>query len=497
MSESFSQITLNGSALGTPLQTMLMADSISPGSEPGYEVCKTIYLWHPLGAKMAEAPVEMAQSQRRDIKIPHASGERLREKFEEEWDILGADAHIANLATQARVYGLSSIVYGAEGIPTNEPIDMFDLAKLNIYFSIFDPLNTSGSLVLNQEPNSPDFQKVIGIRVNGSEYHRSRACVLMNEKPIYIAFTTSAFGYVGRSVYQRALFPLKSFVQSMITDDMVTRKAGVLVATLKAPGSILDNLMQKAAGLKRELLKQAQTNNVISISTDEKVESLNLNNIDAASTAARKNILENVAVASGMPAKILNSESFVEGFGEGTEDAKDVARWVERYRRTLNSVYRFMDRIVQHRAWNEEFFDILVKEFPEEYKGKTYKQAFFEIQNSFKADWPSLLTEPDSEKVKVDETKLKAITSVVEIFASNLDPENKALLLQWAADNINESEMLFDTPLELDWDALLKFVQEQQKKQEEQAQMGGMGGPPGAGGDDEGEMPPPKKPESL
>ena len=487
---------------------MLMADSIVPGSEPGYELCKTIYLWHPLGAKMAEAPCEMAQSQRREITIPHASGERLKEKFEEEWDKLKADDHIANLAAQTRVYGISSIVYGAVDKPTNEPIDLFDLPKLEIYFSVFDPLNTSGSLILNQEPNSPDFQKVVGIRVAGAEYHRSRACVLMNEKPIYIAYTTSAYGYVGRSAYQRALFPLKSFIQTMITDDMVSLKAGVLVAKLKAPGSIIDNLMQKAAGLKRILLQQSTTGNVLSITTEESIESLQLQNIEGAMQQARKNILENIAVASGMPAKILNSESFVEGFGEGTEDAKDVARWVERYRRTLDPVYAFMDRIVQHRAWNEEFFDILKEEFPDEYKGKDYKECFYYWQNNFKAKWPSLLTEPDSEKIKVDETKLKAISSVIEVFMPSLDPENKAILLQWAADNINESEMLFATPLELDWEALLKFVQDQQKQQEQMAQAGpgqAPGGGPGEAGGEGSEQAPgaagaepkPKKPESL
>ena len=488
-----SSVVVNGSNLGTELQSLLMSNGIAPGSDPSYQVCKTIYLYHPLGAKMAEAPIEMAQSQRREIKLPHASGERLKERFEQQWDEDGADAHISNLATQARVYGIASVIYGAPGVDTTTPIDPFDLPGLALYFNVLDPLNTSGSLVLNQEPNSPDFQKVDGVAVGGVAYHRSRACVLMNERPIYIAYTSSGFGYVGRSVYQRALFPLKSFVQTMITDDMVTRKAGVLVAMLKAPGSIIDNLMQKAAGIKRAILQEAATNNVINISVDEKIESLDLKNIDGASIMSRKNILENIAVAAGMPAKILNSETFVEGFGEGTEDAKDVARWVEKYRRTLDQVYAFFDRIIQHRAWNEEFFNILKKEFPDEYKGVDYKTAFYYWQNSYKALWPSLLTEPDSEKIKVDETRLKAISSVVEIMMPALDPENKAALLQWAADNINESEMLFSSPLALDWEAVAKFAEEQAA----QANQTGGQTPPGEGEDPSGDEPKPKRPESL
>ena len=64
-------------------------------------------------------------------------------------------------------------------------------------FNCFDPLNTAGSLVLNQNPNEIDFQKVKGIIVNGRAYHRTRTVVIMNEDPIYISFTGSAFGVIG------------------------------------------------------------------------------------------------------------------------------------------------------------------------------------------------------------------------------------------------------------------------------------------------------------
>ena len=37
----------------------------------------------------------------------------------------------------------------------------------------------------------------------------------------------------------------------MITDDMVTVKAGVIIAKVKQPGSVVDNLMKFAAGTKR------------------------------------------------------------------------------------------------------------------------------------------------------------------------------------------------------------------------------------------------------
>lgn len=450
-------INITGSNIGTTLESLLMADEIAPGSDVGYELCKQIYLYHPLGQKMVEKPIDIAMSQPREITIPQSPETMVKEAFEREWLAIGADKHIANVMHISRMYGIGSIIYGAVGVPTDEPINPKDLAGLDLYFNALDPLNTAGSLVLSQDPNSPDFQKHAAIAVSGQPYHRSRSCTILNGSPVYINYTNSAYGFVGRSVYQRALFPLKSFVQSMITDDMVTRKAGLLIAKMKAPGSIIDNMMQKMAAVKRNLLKEAKTNNVMTIGHEESIETLNMMNADGAMTTARKNILENIASAAPMPAKILNNETFAEGFGEGTEDAKATAQYIEGVRRDMAPLYAFFDKIVQYRAWNPEFYKTVQAEFPE-YKNVPYTKAFYDWVNSFKAIWPSLLTEPASEKIKVEDTKLKAIIALVEVLMPSLDPDNKALMIQWAADNFNAQKLLFEQPLELDYQALAEYV---------------------------------------
>lgn len=451
------EITFTGSTLGTPLQQILMADDIQPGSDPSYQLCKLIYSFHPLGGKMVDIPIRLAMSQKREISIKKGPEERIREAFESEWESIGADTYIANTARLSRIYGAASLVFGAKGVPTDRPIKPMDLPGLDLYFNALDPLNTAGSLVLNQDPNAPDFQKPTVVTAAGQPYHPSRAVVMFHESPLYIEFTASSFGYVGRSTYQRALFPLKSFIQSLITDDMVTRKAGVIVAKMKAPGSIVDRAMTVMAGIKRNLVKEAETNNVISITPEEAIETLNMQNTDTAMTVARKNILENIAAAANMPAKMLNSESFAEGFGEGSEDAKDVVRFVEGVRGDLEPLYQFFERIVMFRAWTPEFYETIKADLPE-YKNVSYTQAFFEWRNSFTASWPSLLVEPESELVKVDETKLKNVISMVEVMLPNLDPENKTTLLDWAATNFNECKNLLQHPLILNLDSLKDYV---------------------------------------
>jgi hypothetical protein len=448
-----------GPALGSSLMSLMVVDDIQPGDEASYQLCKTIYIYHPLGAKMAGAPISIAQSQAREIAIPNSPEDRVREAFLNAWETLNADNYIFRTMEMSRVYGVSTLVWGIVGKGTDTPLDFEDVRKADpskIYFNVLDPINTSGTMTFNQDPNSPDFQRTSEVVVAGQRYHSSRACVMQNENPIYISFTNSGFGYSGRSVYQRALFPMKSFVQTMITDDMVSRKAGVLIAKMKPAGSITDRIMQAAAGFKRNLLKEAQTNNVLSISIEESIETLNMMNVDAAMNSARSHILENCAVAADMPAMMLNSETFAQGLAQGSEDAKSVARYIDRIRVTMKPLYILFDKIAQAVAWTPEFYETIQAEF-DDYKAIPFQQAYTMWVNSFAANWPSLLTEPDSEKIKVEEAKHKAITGTVEVWLPVLDPDNKASLLEWTQDNLNENKMLFPNPLNLDIEAFATY----------------------------------------
>lgn len=451
------EITLSGSSLSSSLHELLMAEDITPGDQPSYQLCKSIYSSHPLGGKIVDQPIQIAMSQKRKISVPGSPEERVREAFERKWEEICADSYIANTVRLGKIYGASALVQGAKDIDTKTPSDLEKLAEQEIYFNALDPLNTAGSLVLNQDPNAPDFQKPSIITAAGQQYHPSRTVVFFNEAPLYIEFTSSAYGYVGRSVYQRALYPLKSFVQTMIANDMIARKVGVIVAKMKPAGSIADRAMLIFQGIKRNVVKEAETNNVINITPEEEIETLNLVNADGALTTARKNILEDIAAAVPQPAKMLNSESYAEGFGEGTEDAKEIVRYIDNERQKMKPLYDYFDRIVMHLAWTPEFY-ATIQNTVNEYKDVTYKQAFYDWANAFETEWPSLLAEPESKLVEVDDIKLKSIIAAIEVFLPNLDPANKARLLEWASNNINESKHLFSSPLILDYEDLINYV---------------------------------------
>lgn len=454
------QATLGiGSSISSSLMQLLATDEIIPGSPPSYEVAKAIYSYHPLGAKMAEGPIDLAQSQEREYSIPGAPEEELIEAFKKEWHRLGsvgADTLIKNTMALSRVYGVASLACIQEGVDPKEPLDLERLHEKELYFNVLDPLNTSGSLVLNQNPNAVDYQKPQFLQVMGKPYHPSRAAIILNEQPVYIEWTNSAFGYVGRSVYQRALYPLKSYVQSMITDNAVTEKAALLVAKLKAPGAIIDQKTRGFFSFKRQQIKGGKTGNVLSIGVEEAVESLDLKNVRDAAEFARNNILKNIATAAKMPASMINQETLAEGFGEGSEDAKQIARYIDGVRNEMNPIYRWCENIVMRRAWSPAFYETIQARYPDYAKVK-YETAFYRWKNAFTAIWPNLLEEPDSEKCKVDDTICRAAISAFEVLVPILDPENKARAACWLADVLNSREFMFTQPLELDEEAIATY----------------------------------------
>lgn len=438
------------------LITLLDSDDIQPGMSAGYQTCKTIYLFHPLGGKMVDRPIKMAMNESRTVHISQAYGieQRLRDAFEREWKALGADKHIANAARISRIYGVSAIAMLVDNQEPSSAVDYRTLYKHNVTFNILDPLNTAGSIVLNQDPNAQDFQKVDGIRVAGKPYHKSRCVVQQNEDPIYLAYNSAAFGFTGRSVYQRALFPLKSFIQTMRTDDMVSVKGGLLVTKIQGPSSVVNNMMQKLSGIKRMMLKRGKTGEVLQIGANDSIESIDLSNLEKPLDSSRNHILENIAAAADMPAIILNSETFAQGFGEGTEDARSVAVYIDNIREWLEPLYDYFIRICQYRAWSIEFFNSLRADVPE--LKNTYSLYFSSWINNFEYRWPSSLKEPESEKVKVDEIRFKAIVSMLEVLLPqfNTDDENRALTIEWALANANANESLFPQRLDLDIDSL-------------------------------------------
>jgi len=447
------------STLGTAFSQILLAEDIQPGTSPSYQTCKLIYEFHPLGAKMVEKPVRIAMSQNRNIIVPDGPGEECQKAFWKEWTNLGCNRAIFATRVQSKVYGICSMALQVAEEDNEKPIMIDRIWKQAVRLQVYDPLNTAGSLTLDQDPRSFDFQHATEITVAGSTFHRSKARVVMNEFPIYISWTPSAYGFTGRSVYQRSLYPLKSFLQTMVTNDMIAVKAGTIIAKFKQAGSVITNTMLAMFNVKRGVIKMARTGNVVSIGTEEAVESIDLKNISEPFGLARKNIVEDIAAGAPMPAQMLTDESFAQGFADGTEDAKEQARYINSEREAMQPLYDFLDPIVMRRAWNPEWYKDIQARYPKDFGSLDYDVAFMKFKDSFSATWPELLQEPESDRILIAETKLKALIAMFQVFLPKLDNDNLVIVAKWVQDNINEMRELFGNPLALNMNKLKNFTE--------------------------------------
>ncbi len=450
------------SKLSPDLERILAA---RPGDQPDYELAKSIYTAHPLGAKIAEAPVRLAQSQDREIKIPGAPEEDLKKAFADEWKKLGnnrieaggADRIIRQICVTSRIYGISTggmVCKGYEDL--SKPIPAGEWHKLPLQFSVWDPLNTAGSMVFDQNPASVNFMKPQAVKVAGQTVDLMRCIVKMQEMPVWIKWSDSAFGFVGRSVFQRPLYPLKTYLLSMIADGMIAEKVGLLVHKAESPGSILDKITNGVFGLKRGTIKGAKTGQVISIGLKEELNSINLQMLAEPHKVSREHIKQDIASATPMPSALLAEETLTQGFGEGTNDYKLIVSYIAAYRTEIMPVYDYFDEICMHKAWSPDFYETMQRKYSD-YKKMDYNTAFQQWKNSFSAEWPSLMQEEPSKEVEVDHKKLEGAVGAAEVLMANLPQSEKAKLVTWFSSVVNSCKFMFDAPLELDEEVIAKY----------------------------------------
>lgn len=440
----------------------IMDENILPGHAPSYELCKLLYTSHPLGGKIAHMPVEMALGEARTIRVDSAPDDEAAKEFLHHWAYNGCDDVIAKIGTKARIYGLAAMVFGAvdpatgKPIPTDEPVPFNRLHELDIYFNVVDPLNTAGSVTLNQDPNDPDFLKAAAsLAVNGRPYCKGRFVALMNEGPEYLDYEGSAYGYSGRSSFRRCVYPLRSYLETQVANNQVAHKAGVIIAKIKQASSTANQMMKVFSSRKAETLKFSSNENVITIDKDEEITSLNLQNVDGSLHGVRQSILEDIAAAATMPAQILKAETLAQGFGEGTEDAKQIAQYVARMRRWLKPVYDFCDAVTMRRAWNPAFIRTMKEKNPEEYGNKSEETIFREWQASFVAQWPS--ENNDAEQSDAIEKNYRILLDTARILMPMVQnyPDGMAELLEFMQTNINNTDnQLFAGELNIDTDAI-------------------------------------------
>ena len=132
-------------------------------------------------------------------------------------------------------------------------------------------------------------------------------------------------------------------------------------------------------------------------------------------------------------------------------------QYIDGIREDMRTLFDFFDNIVMHRAWNPQFYEAVQNAYPELYKDKSYEEAFYMWKDEFKPEWETLLDEPDSEKAAANDVRLKGLTEIARTIMPSVDQANKAKIIQWMADNLNEMPDAFVSDLELDYEEIAAY----------------------------------------
>jgi hypothetical protein len=443
--------------LSSELAEILESDAIQPGTDVGYQTCKLLWQFHPLGGKLVEKPINMAMCKPRSYNVETDPDERVVRQFSEVWERMGLNEKIKNLFFVSRCYGAAAIGIGTDGASCKEPIPTFGLREEDVYINVWDPLNAAGSMVTDQNPNSRFFQQANAtLKISGKNWHPSRTLKIFNGTPIYLEYQNSTFGFTGRSVFQRVLYPMKSYIGTMVANNLVAKKAGVLVAKTEQNGSVASGIMAVATGKKRENVKISENEGVLSIGKNDSIESLNLQNIDKALNAARDNIISDIAAGSDVPAMLIKEEAFSNGFGEGKEDSKAISQYVDGVRQVIEPVMDYFERMVRYIAWSEDFYNSLKNDFPDIIT-EDYQTTFQMWEREFDAQWQELVEESPDKRRESDSKVVQQAAGLFAILAPQLDPINRAMAADWLSSVTNATETYGDSPMIIDKDALSKY----------------------------------------
>lgn len=444
-------------AANSQLLKLLDARAIQPGSPASYELCKMLWNYHPLGGKLVEKPISMALCKPRSWNVKTDPDERVIRRFQEVWDKLNITEKIRDVFFTARCYGAAAIGIGTIDQDSETELDKALLTEENVFINIFDPLNVAGSMVTSQDPNSPSFQQAdLFLLVSGKNWHPSRTIKVFNGSPVYLAYQSSSYGYTGRSVFLRSLYPLRSYLKTMEANETIADKIALIIAKMAQNSSVISGIMQKIGSIKRSFVKSGQNGNVLQIGKDDNIKSLDLNNVEGPLKIARDNIISDIASGSDIPAILIKEEAFAQGFSDGSEDSKAISQYIDGVRQAINPVMGYFEDLIQYIAWNEEFYESVKEEHPDVYTDD-YKTTFYQWKDEFTASWQELIDESPNERRDSDAKVIENAAKLFAILAPKLDPINVAKASDWLASISNSTETYKDNPLTLDLDALINY----------------------------------------
>lgn len=473
-------------------KSLLESTTILPGAQPSYEMCKAIASAHPNGRRIVTASVNLAVAKGCHFNFPDDVENTLEKHLKDVLEEVGGFGPVKSLLEDKRIYGQAVMIIGAwhntldektgktkkEYAKSTENLSLDQIENWNLFFNIVDPQILGGRQNIGQNPTKEDYQKFGNIvEVESQTYIRSRFIGVLNTVPQWIWWSNSAYSFGGLSAYASCLYQLRTLLELEITLWFITKKMGLLVYKQKQDEDVPTEMSIQAQAHKARKAKRGETGNVLGISIEEDIQSINLTTLHQALAEAKKQALQGIAVATGEPATILGSESFANGWTSGNTDAELVKNFLKNVQTNeVEPVLRFMLSFVMKRAFTPEYLEQYNKEFQKKIRNAD------DLLDSLTIEWPDpLSTEKDEinlskEKDKQEIDQLNAFISAYSVISNGVQtlPDTVASMTKVLIDNINELKIFRHkfTFTDKDLSLLSDELEKAQKQQQEMIAQG-------------------------
>lgn len=382
-----------------------------------YEECRDIYRYWPLGKRVASALPDFAMSVSREFFVKDAP-EEVNAKLQETANDMEIDQIVKKAALYARIYGLSSLFATQEGNKdASSPITYKDVQENDIVFNILDPLSMGGSIQIDNDPLSPTFSKPIDIKIRGKSVHTQRIEILYNDIPLYYKFNPSSFSFSGPSIYQNMTLLIRSWNRGIIALQRLATKAAAMVKTTKESTNVT-GFSQTAAAKNLELIRSMENDGIASLRSGDTIEFFNLTGVQEVDTIIQQLNTGLMMALSDTPSGILLDKNLSVGLNDGTEDMKAILMAVDNFRlRMLKPLYLFVDKFLCYKAFDSDFIQEMIKEYPDLYRGKKENEVLTTWCQNYSFEWGELYPQSDGEKAETEGKRLDNLLKLKEMGA--------------------------------------------------------------------------------
>ena len=396
-----------------------LLEKIEADGRLSWQECADLYRLFPLGRRLAEKIVDKALTGERTLYFGERAPEELKKRFLEVSRKCGQDEAVRQTLIFSRIYGTAVLYAVSEESPLDSTLNVLTARNEGLLFKAGDPLAVQ--VQFNQDPRSFRYLSPESAKIRGVKIDKTRCYVCFNGTPMYLQYSNSGFNYGGRSVYENQIPVIRVWAQTLRSMGRMGNRASGIFAffrNLRKGGANV-----AAASHSLELVKSVDATGGVALGSEDKIEFPTTSGIGDLDTLMSR-IEREIVTASDTPLSILLDERLANGFGNGSEDYKQLVQDLKSYReRYIRPLYTFSDIIVAAKAFTPEFLSEVIRDNPDIYQGYTVSHVYNDILEALSFDFGELYPQSGKEIAEEESIVLDVANKAVTAGVSAADIE--------------------------------------------------------------------------